>query len=161
MPNDLNLYPSIANPQQRQIERTAALEARMAALERKRDLVVTPVSDVAANGAAFGGAGGSMEFPWFGGRVWVILGGRFYTNGSYIEGTFTLPVKVNGTQLVPAPVQGWARPGQGGAFGLAAYSDVPNLTAGTNTLTVAVSPAAQTTVDRAFLDGLIIEWPQA
>jgi hypothetical protein len=161
MPIDATLYPSLPNPNQRQVERTASLETRVAALERRRDLVVTPVSDVAANGAAFGGAPGSMEFPWFGGRVWVVLGGRIYTNGTYVEGTFTPTVKINGVQLTPAPVQGWARPGQGGAFGLAAYSSVPNLTAGTNTLDVTISPAQQPSVDRAFLDGLIIEWPQA
>lgn len=152
------LYPNMPGPVQGVMQRQGSLEARLAALERRRDLTVTPVNELTANGATFGGAAGSMDFTWYGGRVWVILGGRFYTNGTYVEGTFSPTVKVNGVQLTPAPVQGWARPSQGGAFGLASYSSVPSLTLGTNTITATIAPAAQTTVDRAMIDGLIIEW---
>lgn len=45
---------------------------------------------------------------------------------------------------------GLGAPGSGGAFDLAAYSSISNLTAGMNTLTVTIAPAAQTTVDRAL-----------
>jgi hypothetical protein len=159
MGNDPTLMPSIFNPQQQLLQRIAAMEARMQAQERRRDLIVTPVNELTANGATFGGSTGSMDFEWYSGRVWVVLGGRFYTNGTYVEGTFTPTVKINGVQLTPAPVQGWARPNQGGAFGLAAYSSISNLTVGTNTITATIAPAAQSTVDRAMIDGLIIEWP--
>jgi hypothetical protein len=158
MPNDFNLYPAIPSAQQQLVTRQGSLEARLAALERRRDLTVTPVNELTANGATFGGAAGSMDFTWYGGRAWMILGGRFYTNGTYVEGTFSPTVKVNGVQLTPAPVQGWARPGQGGAFGLASYSSVPSLVLGTNTIIATIAPAAQTTVDRAMIDGLIFEW---
>jgi hypothetical protein len=70
-------------------------------------------------------------------------------------------VKINGTNLGPAPVVGWVRQGQGGAFGLASYASPSSVITGDNTLTVALPVFAQGTVDRAMLNGLIVEWPVA
>ena len=102
-----------------------------------------------------------MTFEWHGGALWMILGGRFYTNTTWIEGVLAPTVKLNGAALGPGPVMGWARPNQGGALALVSYSDIPNLAIGTNTLTISIAPASQTTVDRAMIDGLIVEWPYA
>jgi hypothetical protein len=44
MPVDPMLYPNMPGPVQSVMQRQSSLEARLAALERKRDLVVTPFS---------------------------------------------------------------------------------------------------------------------
>lgn len=162
MPNDFTLYPSIPNPQQQQIQRTASLEARVAALEAKRDIVITPIEEVTANGNAFGGAIGTMNFPWYGGRMWISVGGRFYTNGTFTSGPVIADVRINNSALIPFPIMGWGTTNAGGVLGLTSYEAPTNMTRDyNNQLTVRIQSSQMSSVDRLMLNGLMIEWPQA
>lgn len=62
------LQPISTDPQQRQAERMAALEARVVALEAKRDLTITPLTFTAT-----GGASSNQGYTWSGGRLWVMM----------------------------------------------------------------------------------------
>jgi hypothetical protein len=154
------------------MQQTSSLEARVAALERKRDLVITPVTDLTARNNINSGHA-EMGFPWFGGRIWVVLGGRFYTTSAYTENTggYISYPKINGVGLGPAPLQGFGKASAGGVLGTAAYASTDptttfgtnpsNLIPGTNVLSFDINSLFMTTVTMVALNGFILEWPSA
>lgn len=96
MPLDPTLYPNIPNPQQAQLQRTAALEARVAALEGKRDPVFTPIAGLSLSPPP--------KFSYYGGRLWVAYGGSVNTTGA---GTGAFDIQLNGVRLTTAQYQAW------------------------------------------------------
>jgi hypothetical protein len=65
------LTPSMPDPQIKLYQRIAALEGRLASLERRRETVFTPISLTQSTP----GAPQAFDFPWFGGRLWLVAGG--------------------------------------------------------------------------------------
>lgn len=151
MPNDLTLYPSISNPQQRQIERTAGLEARVAALEAKRDIVFTPMTSLTSLV--------SFTLPYFGGRMWAVLAtdGSFNGTGSF---NVTNTLLFNGAAL-PGGNSVFTVSGYANTYAVASDTNViaipsSSLNLGNNTLTMTFSGGTT-----GAFSGLFVEWPQA
>lgn len=145
---DLNpLAGGRTDPNARIYERLAAMELRLAALERRRDIVVWPF--------VIGSNGGSVEYPYAGGRLWVAMGGD--ASAGATGGVVGYELRLEGTALnstiADAP-----------AF---ANRPVP-FTVKENDITL---PLGDVTVSAHFYAGgqtagmsargLIIEWPQA
>ena len=152
---DPTLAPSYGGPQQQTAQSIAALVARVAALERQRNPVFTPINLDNLNP----GVQHSQDFTWFGGRLWVVLGGWVtFTSGS--TGGFNL--QVNGTTAAfgtatdtipaggvisrPIPMQ-------------VLQVDTTSWTPGTRTVTApSINGNATSEVNAS---ALLIEWPSA
>lgn len=64
--NYLDLRPQTTDPNVRLAQRLSALEERLNAMERKRDLIITPFQLTST---------GAGSWPYHGGRVWILYGG--------------------------------------------------------------------------------------
>ena len=158
MPNDLTLYPSISNPQQRQIERTAALESRVAALERTRDIYVTPVNLTVAAGSGTV----TIPFDWHGGRLWGTFGGRGQNTQASQPASVGYQVKVNAYPTFSLGVRGTSTSGLfDWSLGMVADTlPAAALTPGPNVLTIGRYAGAD--ADNSYVvSGLLVEWPYA
>lgn len=153
------LTPPLTDPAARQAERLASLEARLAALEARRDLKITPLGSFSASG----GTQSSKQYHWDGGRLWIMWWGQIveldgFTGAVGIDLVLnTTPlgvlsaVTINGaspntswntrvaTQLL-GPAAFWT-PGQDNTIGMVRSSD--------------------NNVDSWVATGLMFEWPQA
>jgi hypothetical protein len=140
-------------------ERLAAMEARLAALESRRDLIVTPwfVNNLIGNGTIANSS--VFTFNWFGGRLWVVMGGTASTNNA--AGSVAANAYLNGTVFAnPStgadPTGAVSHPGM--TLPLVTTALSPSLlTLGSNVLQVAPSTNCFT----CSVNGLLIEWPQA
>lgn len=161
MPLDPLLYPNMPGPVQNVMQRQGGLEARIAALESKRDLVVTPFQIL---------VGGSADVPYYGGRLWLAVGGTGFIASAASTGQqqFGVNLRINGVN-VPGYTNVWslsyAVSGTQAATTLPfrtiqhTPSEMANLysASGTFTLTYALNYATTS----AQVSGLAVEWPQA
>jgi hypothetical protein len=101
MPNDPLLYPGMPGPVQSVMTRQGNLEARLAALERKRDLVVTPFSINIASPA---------DIPYYGGRLWLFVGGSASWTTPPTAGTYDLGavLQLNGVAVMGLSARSYA-----------------------------------------------------
>lgn len=155
MPNDPYITPSIDDPVLRSMQKNSQLEARVAALEAKRDLLFTPVSGSAVPNQ-------STTFTWRGGRLWMFVTATLTGNAGLATGAIVLAYStINGVQASSHSIQ--AVNVAAATFKSAADSAVfqidPTAYALSTTNTFAVTLG--TNAYDARLQGLIIEWPQA
>jgi len=163
MPNDFTLMPGIPGPAERQVQRTAALEARMAAIESKRDPVFTTFSLA---------LGQTKDFVWTGGRLWGMSGGWASWTTPSAAGNYVLGASLNfdGMAATPfaqvanaytpaanSPLQ-VALPMGASEFSVANMAGLYGLHPG-NTITLSVSLAGNAT--NARVSGMFVEWPQS
>lgn len=163
MPIDPILYPNAANPIQRVMQRQGSLEARVAALETKRDLTVSPWTIL---------TGGSATVPYAGGRVWIVVSGK----GVKVSGSPGSAVSLgadlvlNGRTITPiAGDSVLAYVGTSGNASAALPMRTVELTPATLASTYGVDPGESITLTStltnsstgAQLSGLVIEWPSA
>ncbi len=161
MPIDA-LYPTLPNPNQRQVERTAALEARMAALERKRDLIVTPFSINIASPA---------DIPYYGGRLWLFVGGSATWTNPMAAGIYDLGAvfQLNGVAITSLSARSYtpaAGTGITHALPLRSVQRTPTdlrstygLDPGENMTLSMITSGAAGVAGSALLEGLVIEAP--
>jgi hypothetical protein len=140
------LNPIMPSPELKLYQRLAALEARLAAVERKRDIVFTPI---ATNGT----------FQWHGGRVWIIAIGNVTSGGS---GSLQVILASNGTNFASASAvptaagQKFPLVFQAAAFNPATYFWAPGAD-----VNVGASQTGTGAGGSLSVDMLVIEWPQA
>jgi hypothetical protein len=148
MPNDPTLYPSIPSAQQQLVQRQGSLEARVAALESKRDPVFTPMTSLQALN--------SFTLPWYGGRMWALLGANGQASGA---ATVTNTLKINGA-VIPGGLGVIQVTDAGGDWSTDRIQgfQVPaaSLSLGDNTLTMTTSGGLF-----GSFTGIFIEWPQS
>jgi hypothetical protein len=82
------LMPVTMDSDLRTLERLADLEARVAAIESRRDLIITPLGSFAGSGTATD----SVNYLWRGGRMWLMWWGTAVN--------LTLGPAIVGSQLV-------------------------------------------------------------
>jgi len=151
------LSPQPTNTQERLAVRLAAMEQRLSALERRRDLILTPFS-ISVNRTASGTA--TFPFTWSGGRIWIVFGGQ--ASCEFTGGSAGYAFKVNNIGSVEggADIATW-RSGFLDPLPMA-VRELPQskLTPGSNTLNFGISGGTPTDVWYKA-EGLLIEWPQA
>jgi hypothetical protein len=168
MPNDPTLYPGIPNPMQQVIGRQGSLEARIAALESRRDMVITPWAMQANSSNSFFA---TTTFPYYGGRLWIVSGGGLLFGGVSTSVYARVGINVansSATSHITHSTGFWQNSQY---IGLAmqtiqvkpyvGYLSAPTLTVGNNTLSAYIQPIDQPGAVLFESSGIIIEWPQA
>lgn len=84
------LQPATVDPDAKLHERMAAMEARLAALETKRDVIITPLGGFIGSGADVQ----NTQYFWRGGKLWIL----FWAEAVNLTGTS----QIIGVQLVLA-----------------------------------------------------------
>lgn len=162
---DPTLAPALGGPQQQSVQSVAALAARVAALERQREIALTPISVGIAVSPTLGGyTPGVLTLPWHGGRTWLIVEAQInFTSGAvsghaynittaYLPSTTPEP----GLALSAYPAANVAA----ASTGLRALQlDSSKLTPGSTSIQFDAQPIYRSEILTVQVNGVAVQWP--
>lgn len=148
------LSPPSSDPDMRIFERVASLEARLAALESKRDMKITTWQ----TGAIAGTSIPSVAYNGSGGRLWILGGGHVYVPGATARPAAGVLIAAGGGAFNIGEST-YVGAGQTAAIPLFSGTVGASITApgGTIVFTFEHNDTGHDT----FVTGFFIEWPQA